>query len=469
MSAKQGPSLSELKVGLFVVIACAILALAIFAIGSQVGMFEEQFWAKTYLNNISGLKPGDVVLFGGVEVGNVVTIEITPPNEEPPDTLQNQRIMERVARLVEEIQAMRRNLEETEKALEEARDNRQRASQQFEPGSPQLTAMAERISTLNRQRTDLLNRIHDREDEIGERTSNLQNVLVEMRINSEYRDWVREDSNISLGSIGLLGDKYIEISLGRTDRPALTEEVEVDTWFGTEIREYVVIMGTQQASFAELITGANDILANFETLSDQVQEIMRSFESGEGTIGKLINDPSFYDNLNKTVSNANRAMAGIADLVGGLGEGTGTIGRLVKEDVLYQKITSATDRIDELLQKVNNGEGTIGRLITDDSVFEGTDKAVENIGQITEKINKGEGTLGKLATDDQLYVSLRQSIDELSLLIKDVQEGKGTLGRLAKDEELYRNINTLSSEMVKLLYDFRQDPKKFLTIKFELF
>jgi phospholipid/cholesterol/gamma-HCH transport system substrate-binding protein len=469
MSAKQGPSLSELKVGLFVVIACAILALAIFAIGSQVGMFEEQFWAKTYLNNISGLKPGDVVLFGGVEVGNVVTIEITPPNEEPPSTVQNQRIMERVARLLEEIQAMRRNLEETEQALEDARENRQRASQQFEPGSPELTALAERISTLNRQRTDLLNRIHDREDEIGERTSNLQNVLVEMRINSEYRDWVREDSNISLGSIGLLGDKYIEISLGRTDRPALTEEIEVNTWFGTEIREYVVIMGTQQASFAELITGANDILANFETLSDQVQEIMRSFESGEGTIGRLINDPSFYDNLNNTVSNANRAMAGIADLVGGLGEGTGTIGRLVKEDVLYQKITSATDRIDELLQKVNKGEGTIGRLVNDDSVYEGTDKAVANIGQITEKINKGEGTLGKLATDDQLYVSLRQSIDELSLLIKDVQEGKGTLGRLAKDEELYRNINTLSSEMVKLLYDFRQDPKKFLTIKFELF
>ena len=44
-----------------------------------------------------------------------------------------------------------------------------------------------------------------------------------------------------------------------------------------------------------------------------------------------------------------------------------------------------------------------------------------------------------------------------------------TLGRLAKDEQLYENLNELSAEFVKLIYDFRQNPKKFLTIKFELF
>jgi len=34
---------------------------------------------------------------------------------------------------------------------------------------------------------------------------------------------------------------------------------------------------------------------------------------------------------------------------------------------------------------------------------------------------------------------------------------------------LYSNVNQLSSESVKLIYDFRQNPKKYLTIKFELF
>jgi len=57
----------------------------------------------------------------------------------------------------------------------------------------------------------------------------------------------------------------------------------------------------------------------------------------------------------------------------------------------------------------------------------------------------------------------------MKTFMEDVEQGKGTLGKLAKDPELYQNMNQLSAEMVKLLYDFRQNPKKFLTIKFEIF
>ena len=48
------------------------------------------------------------------------------------------------------------------------------------------------------------------------------------------------------------------------------------------------------------------------------------------------------------------------------------------------------------------------------------------------------------------------------------QRGEGTVGKLLTDETLYSNVNQLSSESVKLLYDFRQNPKKYLTIKFQL-
>jgi phospholipid/cholesterol/gamma-HCH transport system substrate-binding protein len=47
--------------------------------------------------------------------------------------------------------------------------------------------------------------------------------------------------------------------------------------------------------------------------------------------------------------------------------------------------------------------------------------------------------------------------------------GEGTTGKLLKDESLYSNVNQLLSESVKLIYDFRQNPKKYLTIKFQMF
>lgn len=468
MSARKGPSLAELRVGIFVVVACAILALAIFAIGSQVGLFEHQFRAITYLNNISGLKPGDVVLLGGVEVGNVDQVQITL-SDEIPSTARNDQILRRVQQYRSEIDILQTALAETGSRLEEARTELQQRLQQVPDTAPELVPIRSRITDLERKTRQQEDDISEFERDIDNEMSNLQNIEVLMRINSEYRSWIRADSSISLGSIGLLGDKYIEISMGRTDEPSPETTILVESWLGDSDVSVIVVTGTQQASFAELITGANDILANFETLSDQFQDIMRSFELGQGTVGKFITDPSFYNNLNKTVENANKTMESIRSLTSNIGDGGGTLGRLINDEELYQDISSAVANLEGTLAKINAGEGTLGKLINEPSIYDNANQVIADVSEVTRRIKSGEGTLGQLSTDDRLYVSLRESTEELSAILKDVQDGKGTLGKLAKDEKLYGSINDASAEIVKLLYDFRQDPKKFLTIKFELF
>jgi phospholipid/cholesterol/gamma-HCH transport system substrate-binding protein len=50
-----------------------------------------------------------------------------------------------------------------------------------------------------------------------------------------------------------------------------------------------------------------------------------------------------------------------------------------------------------------------------------------------------------------------------------VESGDGTIGKMMKDATLYNSLTQTSSEMQKLMYDFRQNPKKYLTINFRLF
>ena len=468
MNPSNRPRLAELKVGIFVLVTCVVLAMAIFTIGSQVGLFEETFFAKTYLNNTSGLKPGDIVLLAGVEVGNVLDVSISEAGQLP-STQSNGNLLRIIDELRQESEQLQQQTSETEQNFQQTRQRYREGVEQFGSDSSQARTLQREMTSaqdvLNSQRSrlqDIQGNIHGTED-------NLQNIVVQMQIRSQYREWIRQDSSISLGSIGLLGDKFIEISLGRNSEAPAVDQDLVDSWWGETSQEFEVITGTTQAGFQELIRGADDVLANLETLSDKLNDVLVNLSEGEGSVGRFVTDVSFYENLNQTIVRAGETVDEATHLINTLREGEGTIARLIQRNDVYDRVDRATIRLEQVLVRVEEGKGSFGRFVNDSSLYERSNQVVENIQRITGRIEAGEGTLGKLSADDQIYSDLRDSLDQFAGLISDVEQGKGTLGRLAKDEQLYQNLNQSLSEALKLLYDFRQNPKKFLTFKLELF
>lgn len=468
MSSSQRPRLAELKVGIFVITACTILAAAIFAIGSQVGLFQEKFWAMTYLNNASGLKPGDIVLLNGVEVGNVMDVDIGEPGQIL-DTVQNQRISREIEQIEITSQENRKFAETAAARVTELENQLETLSRQ-EDHSPADRERLEAELQSAKERFSSWDNLIVRDERLMERAySRLQNVEVQVRISAEYRGWVSADSRISLGSIGLLGDKYIEISLGRTSALSQIVQRREEHWWGTQTRDLVLIAGTPQASFGEIITGANDVLANVETLSSQLDRMMSSFNSEQGTIGKFINDPSVYNNLEQAATVFTATLTEISDFVSRMEQGEGTISSLINDEEMYTNLNLSIASLEELLAVLKEGEGTFAQFVNDPSIFEKTEKLLTKVNIIADDIRDGKGTIGKLATDDQIYISARDTFMKLDKLLSEIEQGHGTLGQLAQNDELYDNLNILTSELVKFMYDFRQDPKKFLSIKFELF
>src|SRR5262245_32379273 len=97
------------------------------------------------------------------------------------------------------------------------------------------------------------------------------------------------------------------------------------------------------------------------------------------------------------------------------------------------------------------------------------DSLVASAQSITDRIDRGEGTLGKLSRDETLYNDFRQGVNRFNSLVESIQNGEGTIGKFMKDPSLFNNVNQVTSELEKLMYDFRQNPKKFLTVNFRLF
>jgi phospholipid/cholesterol/gamma-HCH transport system substrate-binding protein len=273
-------------------------------------------------------------------------------------------------------------------------------------------------------------------------------VEVTMRINQAFQHAIREDSKASLGSIGLLGDKYIDISRGSDALPTIPPNGE--------------IKGSSEADIRKVIQNSNDLVANFGSLVDKVDSITTKIDQGQGTVGKFINDPSLYNKLNATIEQA-------GEIVSKVRSGEGAIGKLVNDPELYDHVNRTLARVDDITTKIDSGQGTLGKLIKDPSVYNQTNALLGKINTVAERLEKGEGFLGKMSKDEQLYVQLRDAINKIDALADRINRGEGTMGKLMADPSLYNNLNAASSELIKLLYDFRQDPKKFLRIKVGLF
>ena len=105
----------------------------------------------------------------------------------------------------------------------------------------------------------------------------------------------------------------------------------------------------------------------------------------------------------------------------------------------------------------------------DPSIFDNANETLRKAEIMMDRIEKGEGTLGKMSKDPALFDSSRKALDKFSSFVEQADRGEGTLGKLLKDPGLYNNLNQSSAEITKLLYDLRQDPKRYLTIRLRLF
>jgi phospholipid/cholesterol/gamma-HCH transport system substrate-binding protein len=358
MAQRRSLAWTELRVGLLVIASFALLALAIFYVSGQSGIFTKKYTVTAFFGSANGLRSGAEVWLEGVTIGNVDQVRI---------------------------------------------------SKQADPR---------------------------------------KSVEVDLKLEDNYKNIIRTDSMVTIGTIGLLGDKYVDITRG--------------TEAGQIVPEGGSLQGAEAGDIAKIVTGTSDFVANLDALSTEVKKLADRIDRGEGTLGRFITDTSVYDNANATMKEANA-------FVRDLRTGNGTVGKLVSDDEAYNRFNALMDRMDTLIERVENGPGTAGKFINDPAIYDKADRVLARVESVADRIDRGEGTLGKLTRDEAMYNELRDSVNRFSGLIVSIQNGEGSAGKFFKDPTLYNTWNESASEIQKLLYDFRQNPKKFLTINFKLF
>ncbi|MEK6322829.1 MAG: MlaD family protein [Acidobacteriota bacterium] len=281
-------------------------------------------------------------------------------------------------------------------------------------------------------------------------------IVVTMVVDAkEVEGRIRRDSQAVLAQQGFLGDRVIDITPGTKGAEPIPDGGEIPS--------------ADQSGLAQVFAGASDILTQFNTVGKQLQELMDNINQGKGTIGKLLHDDAFYVNLN-------RAVLEFQDIGARVGKGNGTIARLLNDPKLYDDLRGATNDVQGIVADVRAGKGTIGKLITDEQFYKQATEVLAKFNSTTEKLDKiagdieaGRGTLGKFIKDEKLHDDAQAAIASFRSISDRLDKGEGSAGKLLHDDKLYNNLNQTTAEMVKLMYDFRQNPRKYLSIKLSLF
>jgi len=110
-----------------------------------------------------------------------------------------------------------------------------------------------------------------------------------MQTNVRVRVWVERDTRIPIDSqvlintLGLLGEKYIEIMPGEN--------------YNEFVKSGDAISGKNPVPIDEITEETKKLVAKFDTALSGLNEILAKIKEGQGTIGKFIYDETMYKNL----------------------------------------------------------------------------------------------------------------------------------------------------------------------------
>lgn len=332
MPSQQEVQWSQLKVGVLVIVAIAVLIALVFLMSgsSGGGLFQGSLTIRSYFENSAGLKLGAPVNLEGVTIGNVKSIRIvTSRNPTPVEVTMKVRKKYAYGLHVDSKASL-----ETVGVLGDTVvdiDSKSAKGTPLEDGTELATT----------------------------ETPNLNDVIKSSQGTIEQMNTILAKLNTLIDSIssgkGSIGQLI--------NNPDLYNKLVATL---TELNQVTQKISDGQGSIGKLVNDdsfydrANQTVGKLQQITDDLQQ-------GKGSMGKLLKDDTLYRNLNSTMANANQLLADI-------NAGKGGLGKLAKDQAFAQKLDDTVTRLNSILKNVDEGKGTLGQLVVNPSLYNNSDQ-----------------------------------------------------------------------------------------------
>ncbi|MBK8588530.1 MAG: MCE family protein [Sandaracinaceae bacterium] len=346
----QPNSKTQLRVGLFVSAALALIAILAFVVGAQQNLFTRKTEFVAIFETVDGLRPGSVVMVAGVNVGSIDSVEF----------MEDGRIEVRFS-VVDDAAAL-------------IRGRAGATAGTFEEGT----------------------------------------------------------SQVSIGSKGMLGDKLMQITVGRRALPLWDPEQPLPA-----------------STSGDLMTAASNAMAEVQGTAENL---------------RLATDPFRDQVFSRDVA---RVAANVARITDMMADGNGAVQHLLTDEATAAELDATlgnlratsdefarTSRsIRRIAEEIERGDGTAHALIYGDEgrvALVNIGRATDEVATLLEAVRTGDGTAHDVIygnAGEELIANLTRASDDIAAITADVRAGRGTIGGLLQDPSIYEDIKRLVGDL----------------------
>jgi phospholipid/cholesterol/gamma-HCH transport system substrate-binding protein len=220
----------------------------------------------------------------------------------------------------------------------------------------------------------------------------LRQVKVVCRVKRDIWNRLTSGARVQLGTIGFLGDKYIEIIPGMEP--------------GTPIKEMAVIKTRDAGSASRVFEAGEHAINDAKGIVLRLDTLFARMNAGKGTLGKMATDDRMYNEMVVLLSK-------LTVLTTELQKNQGAI---------TSSIEKTSNSVESLSRKVDENTGTIGRLVNDPQLYDNLVMSTAKLDTILQKMNQAQGSLGLLVNDTGLYVEMTNLMARMNTLVTDIQD-----------------------------------------------
>jgi phospholipid/cholesterol/gamma-HCH transport system substrate-binding protein len=197
-------------------------------------------------------------------------------------------------------------------------------------------------------------------------------VQVDLMIKKSVQQFIKADSEASIGSEGIIGDRVVIITQGSSE--------------GKTAENGQHIFSKEPVETDDIIVSLQATSLHAEVITLQLAEIMTNINNGQGTMGRLIQDSTIAENINQIIANFKKSSEGLDETIGATKENAFAFMTSLQKTVAKTEV--ASNQLGEIMTKINNGEGNLGILIQDTTLATNLDITIDNLKESSIGLNE---------------------------------------------------------------------------------